>query len=159
MQIDRYRTPLYKIDDRVPSMGTITDIYGNQYEVDGQWYAKSIVHNAYFDSLIRNSSFESLREIVSHLFSIDPDEGYMSFVSRLHNHCTDVNKYNDMRERFKMHDKKVVSKFSWLISNVTSLFSRYKDHFPRTIRENRLPLFEQFTKEGYSDPSKDEYRH
>lgn len=140
----KYSRTSYTIGMTIPPLGKITDVYGNQYEVDGVWYHESIVKTAYFDNLINTSSFNSLRDLLVECFDRGAPSEYHEFIKRLHHTVTDVVKLEAIKKRFKKYDNRVVSQFTWFISNVVSLWSMYAMYESKRHEQKKSPKSESF---------------
>lgn len=107
------------IGKRVEGLGEIKEIFNNngsyQFNIDGQFYHEKVV----FSAVVRTLSFSKLEKFC--LMSFEQLEGFFPLIEAAYSFIvTDT-----AREKFKKHDKRIFSKFTWLKSNLCVAYSKF----------------------------------
>lgn len=106
-----------QVGKSVSGLGTIQDIYGEQFQINGNWYHKSVV----YETLMPKLSFKGFQAI---LYSDD-----FFLVKVAYRYIIDINSLSEKDLIARFGEKNIVnakakmSNFEWLKANLTIAYS------------------------------------
>lgn len=123
--------PKYSVGQMIDGVGKIKQVFTQkdkkriwfQYEIDGSYYAETVLDDIIDELKVKKISFESIKKLAHKIQSGSPTDDEIRLGWKIFNFLNT----SKGRETFKKFDTKVVSKFNWLQANLGSAVSKYPE--------------------------------